>query len=226
MKKFRYVQWRSQDETTRVQGSQRDTPNSPSFLGSEVGDDKAKRMDQETKRNDILEPRNDWWLVHSAAHEERLLRIDWNNGSHILIPGLLTATQIHWDCIDVCGYRALFNEHIIQGIGPFIEMRFGYYTHRNNTNIKGIERSQSESHLMGSSITYSGHCFSALDHWQEISTIPAELYPEMLASPSRNSDINTFPFAMRLVQLCAFINLLNTTSTCRLIQWEFYTGYN
>ena len=87
----------------------------------------------------------------------------------------------------------------------------------------GLE-AQSESHLMGSSITYSGRCFSALDHWQEISTIPAESYPEMLGRYRETP----FPFAMQLVpsQLCAFINLLNTTSTCRLIQWEFYTGYN
>ena len=74
--------------------------------------------------------------------------------------------------------------------------------------------SQSESHLMGSSITYSGCCFSALDHWQEISTIPAESYPEMLGRHQETP----FPFAMQLVELCAFINLLNTTSTCRLIQ--------
>ena len=44
-------------------------------------------------------------------------------------------------------------------------------------------QSQSESHLMGSSITYSGRCFSeyrTLDHSQEISTIPVESHPGML----------------------------------------------
>ena len=43
-----------------------------------------------------------------------------------------------------------------------------------------VAEPQSKSHLMGSSITYSGRCFSALDYWQEISTIPAESHPEML----------------------------------------------
>jgi hypothetical protein len=27
----------------------------------------------------------------------------------------------------------------LQGIGPFFEMRFGYYTHRNNTNIEEMD---------------------------------------------------------------------------------------
>ena len=39
---------------------------------------------------------------------------------------------------------------------------------------------QSKSHLMGSSITYLGHCFSTFDHHQEISMIPAKSHPEML----------------------------------------------
>ena len=68
---------------------------------------------------------------------------------------------------------------------------------------------QSESHLMGSSITYSGRCFSALDRWQEISTIPAESYPEMLGHHRETLQCNWFNY----------VHLLNTTSTRgRLIQ--------
>jgi hypothetical protein len=48
------------------------------------------------------------------------------------------------DCINVCGYRKVtmpcsMSNISLQGIGPFFEMRFGYYTHRNNTNIEEMD---------------------------------------------------------------------------------------
>ena len=63
---------------------------------------------------------------------------------------------------------------------------------------------------MGSSITYSGRCFSTFDHHQEISTIPAESHPEMLGH-YRETQLIFLGYNLVLLnkyhifQLCIFI---------------------
>ena len=72
------------------------------------------------------------------------------------------------------------------------------------------DQAQSKSHLMGSSIIYSGRCFSTFDHHQEISTIPAESHPETLGH-YRETQLIFLGYNLVLLneyhifQLCIFI---------------------